>query len=185
MYEIATSHDTPPGLRITHKPEGSLIATAATGCWTSRVGTHTAVSYDRAYLIVDTGKLCVGSSRVHAYDVLCAESRNLGSLVSDLLLVQSIKASLNSGSLVVQLVIKSQERTLDLVAVGSYLFTDVVQTSQCLSGLNSLLITSATVTHRLHSISSRGSCICRVGRPAIRVSRSTGPVTQSASDYSG
>jgi chromosome condensin MukBEF ATPase and DNA-binding subunit MukB len=116
---------------------------------------------------------------------LCAESRNLGSLVSDLLLVQSIKASLNSCGLVVELVVKSQEGVLDLVAVGSNLLTDIIQSSHSLASFHTLLITSAAIAHRLHSISSRGSCICRVGRPAIRVSRSTGPVTQSASDYSG
>lgn len=85
-------------------------------------------SYDRADLIVQTCELCVGSSSIETDNVLRAQSRDLSSLIRNLLLAERIETRLNSSCLIVDLVTESCHRVGDVSAVRSNLLADVVQT---------------------------------------------------------
>lgn len=101
-------------------------------------------SYDRADLIVQTRELCVGSSSIETDNVLRAQSRDLSSLIRNLLLIERIETRLDSSCLVVELVTECNHGVGDVSAVGSDLLADVVQTCESLTGLNTLLKTCRT-----------------------------------------
>lgn len=86
-----------------------------------------AASYDRADLIVQTRELHVGSSSIETDNVLRAQSRDLSSLIRNLLLIERIETRLDSSCLIVELVAESCHRVGDVSAVGSNLLADVVQ----------------------------------------------------------
>lgn len=99
----------------------SLIrASAAVICRrASGICPHATVSDDRAYLIVDADKLCVGGSSIETDNVLRAQSRDLSSLIRNLLLVERIETRLDSSCLVVELVAQSNHGVGDVSAVGT------------------------------------------------------------------
>lgn len=116
----------------------SLIrAAAAVVCRrASGIRPYATVSDNRAYLVVDADKLCVGSSSIETDNVLRAQSRDLSSLIRNLLLIERIETRLDSSCLIVELVAESCHRVGDVSAVGSNLLADVVQTCESLTGLN-------------------------------------------------
>lgn len=69
-----------------------------------------AASYDRADLIVQTRELHVGSSSIETDNVLRAQSRDLSSLIRNLLLIERIETRLDSSCLIVELVAESCHR---------------------------------------------------------------------------
>lgn len=103
-----------------------------------------AASYDRADLIVQTRELCVGSSSIETDNVLRAQSRDLSSLIRNLLLIERIETRLDRRCLVVHLIAQCNHGVGDVSAVGSNLLADVVQTCESLTGLNTLLETCRT-----------------------------------------
>ena len=78
-----------------------------------------AASYDRADLIVQTRKLCVGSSSVETDNVLRAQSRDLGSLIRNLLLIERIETRLDSSCLIVDLIAKCSHGIGNVSAASS------------------------------------------------------------------
>lgn len=126
----------------------SLIrASAAAVCRrASGIRPYATVSDNRAYLVVDADKLCVGSSSIKTDNVLRAQSRDLSSLIRNLLLIERIETRLDSSCLIVELIAESCHRVGDVSAVGSNLLADVVQTCESLTGLNTLLEACRTVT---------------------------------------
>lgn len=149
----------------------------------SRIRSYAAVSDDRAYLVVDADKLCVGSSSIETDNVLCTQRRDLGSLIRNLLLIERIETRLDSSCLVVELVAQSNHGVGDVSAVGSDLLADVVQTCESLAGLDTLLETCRTAP-----VLSSCSIPCREAVTAVP-SKSSGtagatcPVSKSAADY--
>lgn len=63
-----------------------------------------AASYDRADLIVQTRELHVGSSSIETDNVLRTQSRDLSSLIRNLLLIERIETRLDSSCLIVELI---------------------------------------------------------------------------------
>lgn len=97
-----------------------------------------AASYDRADLIVQTRELHVGSSSIKTDNVLRAQSRDLSSLIRNLLLVERIETRLNSSCLIVDLIAECSHGVGDVSVVGGDLLSDVVQTCESLTGLHTL-----------------------------------------------
>lgn len=126
----------------------SLIrASAAAVCRrASGIRPYATVSDNRAYLVVDADKLCVGSSSIKTDNVLRAQSRDLSSLIRNLLLVERIETRLNSSCLIVDLIAECSHGVGDVSVVGGDLLADVVQTCESLTGLNTLLEACRTVT---------------------------------------
>lgn len=77
-----------------------------------------AASYDRADLIIQTRELHVGSSSIETDNVLRAQSRDLSSLIRNLLLIERIETRLDSSCLIVELVAESCHRVGDVSVVG-------------------------------------------------------------------
>lgn len=105
-----------------------------------------AASYDRADLIVQTRELCVGSSSIETDNVLRAQSRDLSSLIRNLLLIERIETRLDSRCLVVHLIAQRNHGVGYVSVVSSDLLADVVQTCESLTGLNTLLEACRAVT---------------------------------------
>lgn len=124
------------GGNLPHRLSLIRASAAAVSRRASRIRSYAAVSDDRAYLVVDADKLCVGSSSIETDNVLRAQSRDLSSLIRNLLLIERIETRLDSSCLIVELVAESCHRVGDVSAVGSNLLADVVQTCESLTGLN-------------------------------------------------
>ena len=142
-----------------------------------------AASYDRADLIVQTRELCVGSSSIETDNILRAQSRDLSSLIRNLLLIERIETRLDSSCLIVDLIAECNHGVGDVSAVGSDLLADVVQTCESLTGLNTLLEACRTVP-----VLSGYSIPCRetVTSAPSKTSGTAGttcPVSKSAADY--
>lgn len=163
----------------------SLIrASAAAVCRrASGIRPYATVSDNRAYLVVDADKLCVGSSSIKTDNVLRAQSRDLSSLIRNLLLIERIETRLDSSCLIVELVAESCHRVGDVSAVGSNLLADVVQTCESLTGLNTLLEACRTVTVLSgYSIPCREAVTSTPSKPS-GTAGTTCPVSKSAADY--
>lgn len=163
----------------------SLIrASAAAVCRrASGIRPYATVSDNRAYLVVDADKLCVGSSSIKTDNVLRAQSRDLSSLIRNLLLIERIETRLDSSCLIVELIAESCHRVGDVSAVGSNLLADVVQTCESLTGLNTLLEACRTVTVLSgYSIPCREAVTSTPSKPS-GTAGTTCPVSKSAADY--
>ena len=149
----------------------------------SRIRPYATVSDDRAYLVVDADKLCVGSSSIETDNVLRTQSRDLSSLIRNLLLIERIETRLNSSCLVVDLVAESCHRVGDVSAVRSNLLSDVIQTRESLTGLDTLLETCRTVAVLgCYSIPCR-EAVTAVPSKSSGTAGTTCPVSESAADY--
>jgi len=134
LYKRAASHSAPhivtEGAEAPSK--GSLItASTATAC--TLVRTHTTIGYDGVQLLSDAVESGVSNCRIHADGVLGTESRDLSSLISNLLVAQGIELRLDSSRLVVDLVLQSHEGRVDLVMVGIRPLLDIVKACSGLS----------------------------------------------------
>lgn len=142
-----------------------------------------AASYDRADLIVQTRELCVGSRSIETDNVLRTQSRDLGSLICNLLLIERIETRLDSSCLIVDLIAECNHGVGDVSVVGSDLLPDVIQTCKSLTGLDTLLEACRTVTVlSSHSIPCREAVTSVPSKPS-GTAGATCPVSESAADY--
>lgn len=132
-YEWAASHSAPH--IVTERAEalsrGSLIGAAAVG--TSRITTDTAVSHNGVQSLADAVECRIGSSRVHAHNVLGSQCRNFSSLIGNLLIFKRIELRLESSGLIGDLVLQSHESRVDLIVVGVRPLLDIIKACSGLS----------------------------------------------------
>lgn len=132
LYEWAASHSAPH--IVTERAEalsrGSLIGAAAA---TRVVCPHAAVSDDRVQSLADAIELRVGGSSTHADGVLGSQSRDLSSLISNLLILKRIELRLESSGLIGDLVLQSHEGRVDLIVVGVRPLLDIIKACSGLS----------------------------------------------------
>ena len=163
----------------------SLIrAAAAVVCRrASGIRPYATVSDNRAYLVVDADKLCVGSSSIETDNVLRTQSRDLSSLIRNLLLIERIETRLDSSCLIVDLIAECNHGVGDVSVVRSNLLPDVIQTCKSLTGLDTLLETCRTVAIlSSHSIPCR-EAVTSAPSKSSWTAGATCPVSESAADY--
>lgn len=113
--------------------QGSLIGASATVAARHVVTTHSTVGNDRIQPLADAIELCVGSSRAHTDSVLSSQSRDLSSLVSNLLILERIELRLESSGLIGDLVLQSHKGRVDLIVVGVRPLLDIIKACSGLS----------------------------------------------------
>ena len=132
LYEWAASHSAPH--IVTERAEalsmGSLIGAATA---TRVVCPYAAVSDDRVQSLADAVECRIGSSRIHAHDVLSSQSSDLSGLISNLLIFKRIELRLESSGLIGDLVLQSHEGRVDLIVVGVRPLLDIIKACSGLS----------------------------------------------------